>query len=171
MRISLFFIAIGWLAGCRSEQQTPSDPLFQKLSADETHIDFVNKVTDDKDFNIFNYRNFYNGGGVAIGDVNGDGLSDVFLIANMGDDKLYLNRGKMQFDDVTAKAGVAGKRAWSTGATFADVNGDGRLDLYVCNAGIRKGDDRSNELYINMGNDDNGATTLKEQAAGEGLND
>ena len=171
MRISLFFIAIGWLAGCRSEQQTPSDPLFQKLSADETHIDFVNKVTDDKDFNIFNYRNFYNGGGVAIGDVNGDGLSDVFLIANMGDDKLYLNRGKMQFDDVTAKAGVAGKRAWSTGATFADVNGDGRLDLYVCNAGIRKGDDRSNELYINTGNDANGVPTFMEQAAEYGLND
>ncbi|GAB3553271.1 VCBS repeat-containing protein [Spirosoma fluminis] len=171
MRICLFFFTVVILAGCRSGQQSPSDPLFQKLSADETRINFVNTVTDDKDFNIFNYRNFYNGGGVAIGDVNGDGLSDLFLIANMGDSKLYLNRGKMQFDDVTSKAGVAGKGAWSTGATFADVNGDGRLDLYVCNAGIRKGDDRSNELYINTGNDKNGVPTFQEQAAEYGLND
>ena len=171
MRICLLFLAMGLLAGCRSEQQAPSDPLFQKLSADETHINFANTVTDDKDFNIFNYRNFYNGGGVAIGDVNNDGLSDVLLIANMGDNKLYLNRGKMQFDDVTAKAGVAGKRAWSTGATFADVNGDGRLDLYVCNAGIRDGDDRANELFINNGNGPNGVPTFTERAADYGLND
>lgn len=159
------------LAGCRSEQQAPSDPLFLKLASDKTKVDFINTVTDDKDFNIFNYRNFYNGGGVAIGDVNGDGLSDLFLIANMGDNKLYLNKGKMQFEDVTAKAGVAGKRAWSTGATFADVNGDGRLDLYVCNAGIRDGDDRANELFINNGNDANGVPTFTEQAAQYGLND
>lgn len=175
MRISLLLLAIGLLAGCRSEQQAPSDPLFQKLAADETHINFTNSVTDDKEFNIFNYRNFYNGGGVAIGDVNNDGLSDVLLIANMGDNKLFLNRTlpgqKMQFEDVTAKAGVAGKRAWSTGATFADVNGDGRLDLYVCNAGIRDGDDRANELFINNGNDANGIPTFTERAAEYGLND
>ncbi|GAB3708795.1 VCBS repeat-containing protein [Spirosoma flavus] len=176
MRISLFILAIGLLAGCRSGQQKPTDPLFQKLPADVTKIDFANVVTDDKDFNIFNYRNFYNGGGVAIGDVNNDGYSDVLLIANMGDNKLYLNKGKkgttpMQFEDVTAKAGVAGKRAWSTGATFADVNGDGRLDIYICNAGIRDGDDRANELFINNGNDANGIPTFTERAAEYGLND
>ncbi|MDB5240245.1 MAG: RNA-binding protein, partial [Spirosoma sp.] len=123
----------------------------------------------------------YNGGGIAIGDVNGEGLSDVFLIANMGDNKLYLNgtvidktrpeAGKMHFQDVTAKAGVAGKRAWSTGATFADVNGDGRLDLYVCNAGIRTGDKRGNELFVNNGNDVNGLPTFTERAAEYGLVD
>jgi hypothetical protein len=176
MRTLLIVLAVALLAGCRSGQQTPADPLFQKLSADKTHITFANTVTDDKDFNIFNYRNFYNGGGVAIGDVNGDGLSDVLLIANMGDNKLYLNRTtagskSMQFDDVTAKAGVAGKRAWSTGATFADVNGDGRLDIYVCNAGIREGDDRANELFINNGNDANGVPTFTERAAEHGLDD
>ena len=181
MRISLFVLVIGLLASCRSGQQTPADPLFQKLPADETHINFSNVVTDSKEFNIFNYRNFYHGGGVAIGDVNNDGLSDVFLIANMGDNKLYLNRTKpsrtdtdqkgLQFDDVTAKAGVAGKRDWSTGATFADVNGDGRLDLYVCNAGNRPGDDRANELFINNGNDANGVPTFTERAAEYGLAD
>ena len=164
-------LVIGLFAGCRSGQKTPSDPLFQKLSADETHISFANTVTDDKDFNIFNYRNFYNGGGVAIGDVNNDGLSDVLLIANMGDNKLFLNKGNMQFADVTAKAGVAGKKAWSTGATFADVNGDGLLDLYVCNAGIRPGDPRGNELFINNGVGTNGIPTFTERAAEYGLVD
>ena len=181
MRICLLVLAIGLLIGCQSGQQSPADPLFKKLSAEETHIDFANTVTDSKDFNIFNYRNFYHGGGVAIGDVNNDGFSDVFLIANMGDNKLYLNRTTsdkaatakkgFQFDDVTTKAGVAGKRAWSTGATFADVNGDGRLDLYVCNAGNREGDDRANELFINNGNDANGVPTFTEQAAEYGLAD
>lgn len=169
--ISLLVAVVGLLAGCRSEQKTPTDPLFQKLTVDETHVNFTNTVTDDKEFNIFNYRNFYNGGGVAIGDVNNDGLSDLLLIANMGDNKLFLNKGKFQFEDVTQKAGVAGKRAWSTGATFADVNGDGRLDLYICNAGIRDGDDRANELFINNGNDANGIPTFTERAAEYGLND
>ncbi|GAB4009001.1 VCBS repeat-containing protein [Spirosoma migulaei] len=181
MRIPLLVLSIGLFASCQSKQQTPSDPLFQKLSPDETHVNFANTVTDDKDFNIFNYRNFYNGGGVAIGDVNNDGLSDVFLIANMGENKLYLNRttlgkstsdkGKIEFADVTAKAGVGGTKAWSTGATFADVNGDGRLDLYVCNAGNRDGDDRANELFINNGNDANGIPTFTERAVEYGLAD
>lgn len=181
MRISLLVLAIGLIAGCRSEQQQPADPLFRKLPAEETHVNFSNTITDDKDFNVFNYRNFYNGGGVAIGDVNNDGLSDVLLIANMGDNKLYLNRTAtskagseqpgIQFEDVTAKAGVAGKRAWSTGATFADVNGDGRLDIYICNAGNRDGDDRANELFINNGNDASGIPTFTERAAEYGLDD
>ena len=176
MRISLFILAIGLLAGCRSNQETPSDPLFQKLSPDETHVDFANNVIGDKDFNIFNYRNFYNGGGVAIGDVNNDGLPDVLMVANMGENKLYLNRtkpssGKIEFEDITAKAKTGGKRAWSTGATFADVNGDGLLDLYICNAGNRDDDDRANELFINEGNDANGIPTFTERAAEYGLND
>ncbi|RIV22707.1 RNA-binding protein [Fibrisoma montanum] len=171
MRFLLFLPIVYWLIGCNSDRSASSDPLFEKLPADKTHIDFANTVTDDKDFNVFNYRNFYNGGGVAIGDVNNDGLSDVFMIANMGDNKLYLNKGGMQFEDITGKAGVAGKRAWSTGATFADVNGDGRLDLYVCNAGIRAGDDRGNELFINNGPDANGVVTFTEKAREYGLDD
>lgn len=171
--IGLLLIA---LSACQSGNKSGTDPLFEKLPAEKTHIDFVNTVTDDKDFNIFNYRNFYNGGGVAIGDVNGDDLPDAFLIANMGDNKLYINRtvpGKsgVQFDDITPKAGVGGKHAWSTGATFADVNGDGRLDLYVCNAGTREGDDRANELYINNGNGPDGIPTFTEKGHEYGLDD
>ncbi len=181
MHFILFLLLISTVVGCQSSQQGSSDSLFRKLDSTQTNINFANTVVDDKEFNVFNYRNFYNGGGVAIGDVNNDGLSDVFLIANMGDNKLYLNKTKtgpgvsadngLSFTDVTAKAGVAGKKSWSTGATFADVNGDGRLDLYVCNAGIRPGDDRGNELFINMGNDANGVPTFSEQAAAYGLDD
>lgn len=147
------------------------NPLFEALSPEATGIQFTNQVIDDKEFNIFNYRNFYNGGGVAIGDINNDGWADVFLVSNMGDNKLYLNKGgsdsaSFAFEDLTAKAGVAGKRAWSTGVTFADINGDGWLDIYVCNAGNRSNDDRVNELYIN-----NGDLTFTEKAAEYGLND
>ncbi len=125
-----------------------ADTLFVSVPASETGVSFVNEVRDDKDLNIFNYRNFYNGGGVAIGDVNNDGLADVFLTSNLGDNKLYLNRGNFKFEDVSKQAGIEGKHAWSTGVTFADVNGDGWLDIYVCNAGNRKGDDRAKELFI-----------------------
>lgn len=171
MRYCLVFFLLVGAVGCQFLSTTSNNHLFKQLPADQTHITFTNTVTDDKDFNIFNYRNFYNGGGVAIGDVNNDGLPDVFLIANMGDNKLYLNKGNFQFEDITAKAGVAGKHDWSTGATFADVNGDGLLDLYVCNAGIRPGDERANELYINNGNRNGGPVTFTEKAHEYGLDD
>lgn len=177
LKISQYISLVLLLAGCNAKTEEQTEPLFKKLAAEETNIHFSNVVTDEKDFNVFNYRNFYNGGGVAIGDVNNDGWPDVFLIANMGDNQLYINRTKkekvpqLRFDKVTEKAGVAGKRAWSTGATFADVNGDGKLDLYVCNAGIRDGDDRANELYINTGNDKTGTPIFVEQAAAYGLDD
>ena len=175
MRYWIILAVAALVTACKSSGST-GEKLFEKLTAEQTHIDFANTVTDDKDFNIFNYRNFYNGGGVAIGDINNDGRSDVLLIANMGQNKLYLNKTepgsvKMEFADITAKAGVGGKRAWSTGATFADVNGDGRLDIYICNAGIRPGDDRANELYINNGNDAADIPTFTERAAEYGLDD
>lgn len=156
------------LVGCKQEQTTnqPNDVLFTALSPAETGIDFTNTVTPEKDFNIFNYRNFYNGGGVAIGDINNDGLPDVFLTSNQGDCKLFLNKGNFQFEDITEKAGVAGKHGWSTGVTFADINADGWMDIYVCNSGNKKGDDKANELYINNGN-----LTFTEKAAEYGLDD
>jgi enediyne biosynthesis protein E4 len=147
---------------------TKEDTLFEELPASETGIDFVNRSLEKKEFNIFNYRNFYNGGGVAIGDVNNDGLSDIFVTSNFEDNKLYLNKGGMHFEDITVKAGIVGKKFWSTGVTFADVNGDGLMDIYVCNSGSR--DARGNQLYINQGIK-GGIPSYKEMAKDAGLED
>lgn len=133
-----------------------SEGLFTKLTPAQTGIDFVNKVEDGETFNVLTYRNFFNGGGVAIGDVNNDGLPDIYLTANMQPNKLYLNKGNWQFEDITDKAGVAGKIGWSTGVSMADVNGDGWLDIYVCNSGDIAGDNKENELFINRGSSPDG---------------
>ena len=115
-----------------------------------TGINFINKVENTKDFNIFTYRNFYNGGGVAIGDINNDNLPDVFMTSNMGANKLYLNKGNFKFDDISTKAGIEEKGKWNTGVVMADINGDGWLDIYVCNAGIEKWKNQDgNKLFIN----------------------
>ena len=171
MRFLLFSILLLGLAGCK-KNDAPSDPLFAALPASQTGVTFVNEVHDDKELNIFNYRNFYNGGGVAIGDVNNDGLPDVFLTSNMGDNQLYLNEGELKFTNISAQAGIQGKHAWSTGVTFADVNGDGWMDIYVCNSGNRPKDDRANELFINNGTKTkSGAVTFTEKAKEYGLDD
>jgi len=146
--------------------QPPPDALFVKLSAGETGIDFSNPVKDDSSYNILTYRNFYNGGGVATGDINNDGLVDIFLTANLADSKLYLNKGNFKFQDITSSSGIKSRKGWRTGVTFADVNADGWLDIYICNSGDIKGDDKENELYINQHNN-----TFKEQAKEFGLND
>lgn len=155
-----------------------TDTLFESLPASETGLNFINRSLDKKDFNVFNYRNFYNGGGVAIGDLNNDGLPDLLLTSNFEENKLYLNKtipgkGEIKFDDITAKAGIVGKKFWSTGVTFADVNGDGLLDIYVCNSGSR--DARGNQLYINQGVRSSGAEagipTFAEKAKEYGLED
>ncbi|MFN0037777.1 MAG: VCBS repeat-containing protein [Saprospiraceae bacterium] len=137
------------LVGCDFKQ--PTNALFEAVPSAKTGIRFTNTVTNSKELNIFNYRNFYNGGGAAIGDVNNDGLADVFLTSNMGDNKLYLNKGNFQFEDITEKAGVAGKKFWSTGVVMVDINADGWLDIYVCNAGYKQGEKPENELFINPG--------------------
>jgi enediyne biosynthesis protein E4 len=152
------------LLACKPNQS--SDTLFKQLPSSHTGISFVNKVENDERMNIFSYRNFYNGGGVALGDINNDGLTDVFLTANMGDNKLYLNKGNLQFEDISEKAGVKGTKAWSTGVVMVDLNSDGWLDIYVCNAGYFEGDDQENELFIN-----NRDGTFTEKAAEYGLNE
>ncbi len=144
----------------------PEDALFQALPSSETGITFNNKVVDDGEYNVFNYRNFYNGGGVAIGDVNNDGKPDIFFTSNQGENKLYINKGNWKFEDVTAKAGLKGYKRWHTGVTMVDINGDGWLDIYVCNSGGMKDADRANELYINQKDG-----TFKEEAAKYGLAD
>ncbi|MBT6005135.1 MAG: VCBS repeat-containing protein, partial [Prolixibacteraceae bacterium] len=142
--------------------------LFTLLPASVTHADFVNHLDYDKQlekkFNIYTYRNFYNGGGVGLGDVNNDGLIDLFMTSNMGSNVLYLNKDNFEFEDISVQAGIGGKGQWSTGVSFADVNGDGWTDIYVCNSGNVEGDERHNELYIN-----NGDLTFSEQAKNYGL--
>lgn len=144
------------------------DPLFLEISSKDSGIDFINRSLEKKEFNIFNYRNFYNGGGVAIGDINNDGLADIFLSSNFEENKLYLNQGDFKFLDISHQSGIQEKKFWSTGVTFADVNGDGLLDIYVCNSGSR--DDRGNQLFLNQGIKD-GIPSFKNIAKEVGLLD
>ncbi len=125
--------------------------VMHRLSSEYTGISFRNDLVHDEEFNIYTYRNFYNGGGVALGDINNDGLSDVFLTSNMSSNRLYLNQGDFRFKDITEESGVAGTRGWSTGVAMVDINSDGLLDIYVCNSGRAENDDRANELFINLG--------------------
>jgi len=148
------------------DKLSKKNQLFTNMPSDSTGVNFINKVINKKNLNIFTYRNFYNGGGVGIGDINNDGLPDIYFTSNMGKNKLYLNQGNFKFKDITKSAGVAGKHAWSTGVVMVDINNDGLLDIYVCNAGNVKGDDRRNELFIN-----NGDLTFTEQAKKYGLDD
>lgn len=143
--IVLFSLLINFLS-CKEEKEKQA--LF--TLEEGTGIDFINKVENKKDFNIFSYRNFYNGGGVAIGDINNDSLPDVFMASNMGANKLYLNKGKFSFEDISSKAGIEEKGKWNTGVVMVDLNGDGWLDIYVCNAGIDKWKNQDgNKLFIN----------------------
>lgn len=157
--IALRLLAMFFLAGlfaCSPDQVNEEDvpawdgqTLFERLPTTASGVDFENSLEFEEAFNIYKYRNFYNGGGVALGDVNNDGLTDIYFSGNRVDNRLYLNQGDFQFEDVTASAGVAGKAAWSTGVTMADVNADGWLDIYLCNSGDIEGDNKRNELYLN----------------------
>src|SRR4051812_2434754 len=133
--------------GCR---QAPSARLFELLPPGTTGIVFANRLPEDSAFNILNYLYYFNGGGVAVGDVDGDGLPDLYFSSNVGSNALYLNKGNYRFEDVTLRAGVAGPEGWKTGVAMADVNGDGRVDIYV-SAVSYLGMHGRNILYVNNG--------------------
>ncbi len=162
------------LIACQNNRQADkgndSNHLFSLLPASKTHINFNNTLTEGLNTNVLMYEYFYNGGGVAIGDLNGDGLQDIYFTANMTDNKLYFNKGHMQFEDVTLPSGVAGRPGpWKTGVTLADVNGDGKLDIYVCYSGKLRPEKRKNQLFINQGNDKNGIPRFVDMAEQYGL--
>jgi hypothetical protein len=157
------------IAGClfmfACTSQKKQDTLFELVN--NTGIDFNNKVVDNDTINILNYRNFYNGGGVAVGDLNNDGLPDIFFTANQGSNKLYLNKGNFKFEDISAKAGFVDKKQFSTGVVLVDINNDGWLDIYVSNAGSMDDEKtRANQLFIN-----NHDLTFTDKAAEYGLAD
>ena len=145
MNRTVLAILIFFIFSCKAKKE---DSLFTLV--ENSNIDFVNTLEESKDYNVFKYRNFYNGGGVATGDINNDGLADVFFTANQSANKLYLNKGNFQFEDISAKAGFGEKKHWSTGVVFVDINADGWLDIYVCNAGNMLDKPlRKNQLFIN----------------------
>lgn len=153
---------------------------FTLVSAEDSGMDFRNDLTETRHNNIMTYEYSYNGGGVAVGDINGDGLADVYFSGNTVPNKLFLNRGNFQFDDITQVSGTAGRRDWKTGVTMADVNGDGWLDIYVCYSGnspeegyekpvIRDHPKRANQLFINNQCEPGGTPTFTESAKAYGL--
>src|SRR6476661_9097706 len=158
---SLLFVLVVF-AGCRND----TSRLFTSLDENKTGINFRNTLFEDGPLNVANYIYFYNGGGVAIGDINNDGLQDILFTGNMVHNRLFLNKGNFHFEDITAKSGVAEKQGWCTGATMVDINGDGKLDIYICRSADINPQMSKNLLYIN-----NGDGTFTEKAEEYGLAD
>lgn len=148
-----FAIAMaGFLGSCGQQQgDDNTSGLFKTLSSSETGIDFENVLKDNADQNIIEYLYYYNGGGVGVGDLNRDGLDDIYFCGNQVSDRIYLNKGGMKFEDITQTSGIGGEATWSTGVAMDDVNGDGYLDIYVCKVGALTKGDVHNCLYINDG--------------------
>src|SRR5690349_11967739 len=149
---------------CKEEKK-----LLQAMDPSETGVEFINTVVENEEQNVFTYQYYYNGNGVAVGDLNNDGLTDIFFTGNQVPSKLFLNKGNFKFEDITATACVAGKKAWRTGTTFVDINSDGLLDIYVCYSGFGSEEDRAKQLFINSGNDKDGKPVFTEKAAEYGI--
>ena len=166
------------LFSCNSSEKTESATkdnqkhIFTLLPAAETGVDFSNTLTEGLNTNVLMYEYFYNGGGVAVGDLNGDGLEDIYFTGNMVSNKVYLNKGNLKFEDITAASGAAGReKPWKTGVTMADVNGDGKLDIYVCYSGNVSPESLKNQLFINSGNNAQGVPQFQDKAEAYGLAD
>jgi hypothetical protein len=161
-KIVFWFIVAGITTSCHHPIQTTGTPKeetkvnakFVLLSPDETGISFSNlsDFKEDYNYNIFKYEYLYNGGGVAAGDVNGDSLPDLYFTASFGGNKLYINSGNFKFVDATDRAGVKAEAGFKTGVVMADINGDGKMDIYVCRTGNTDDGLKTNHTFINMGN-------------------
>jgi hypothetical protein len=171
------FYTLLCLVQCSTRQQFQQ---FTEMQPEETGLHFINEIRETPTNNIMTYEYTYNGGGIAVGDLNDDGLADIYCSGNSVPNKLFINKGDWKFEDATAKAGVAGRNDWKTGVTMADVNGDGWIDIYLCYSGntpsegynrpvIRDHPKRANQLFINLGCSPGGIPTFSEQAADFGL--
>ncbi len=169
--LNLLVALLCYLTACNSD--TSKEQLFTLLSSSETGVTFKNTLRESEEFNVMKYGYFYNGGGVAVGDVNNDGLADIYLSGNLVASKLYINQGNQEslsFEDITESAGVTASGLWNTGVVMADVNGDGWLDIYVCRSAAANADRRKNLLFINTTNS-SGEVSFSEQGEAYGLDD
>lgn len=166
-RLTLFLLATIVFSGC----QKNADSLFRLVDSSESGIEFENTVEEKDSINILTVQYMYHGGGVAVGDFNNDNLQDIFFTGNMVDNRLYLNRGELRFEDITSTAAIEGKEKWKSGVALADVNGDGWLDIYVCATIKDDSADRANMLFINKGLNEKGIPTFKDEAESYGLAD
>ncbi len=164
LHFNIFYLALLFFGACKSK-----NTLFQQISSNHSSITFNNKIVENDSINPFDVVNIYNGGGVGIGDFNNDGLQDIYFAGNMVPGKLYMNKGNFKFEDITAKAGVAGLGRWERGISVIDINNDGLMDIYICNTISKDSLKRRNILYVNQGVDKDGIPHFKDMAAEYGL--
>lgn len=168
LKFRRIFVLIGCLTilfGCKQKNET----LFKLLPPDRTGIEFANSIEETADFNILTYEYIYNGGGVGIGDFNNDSLPDIFFTGNQVPNRLYLNQGKFNFEDVSDVSGISVKERWNTGVAVVDINNDGWMDVYVCATKMENPEDRKNSLFVNQGLNSNGVPVFKEMAKDYGI--
>src|SRR5437870_306093 len=170
-RLNLYMVILFTFSSFFCLAQSTENTLFKLLSPTQTGIGFNNKITESDSLNILNQANIYNGGGVGIGDFNNDGLMDIYLSGNMVSNKLYLNKGSLKFEDITAASGAGGEGHWCTGISVVDINNDGWMDIYVCASFRKNALQRTNLLYINQGLNKEGIPTFKESAAAYSIAD
>ncbi|HEX6169602.1 MAG TPA: VCBS repeat-containing protein [Chitinophagaceae bacterium] len=167
--LAKFIVPITMILFSCSDEKNEVPALFEALESKSTGIDFANKLTPTAEFNMFKYMYFYNGAGVGVGDFNNDGLSDIFFSSNQGENKIYLNEGKMKFKDVTKEAKIPQDGGWSTGVSVVDINNDGLLDIYVCRVGKYETLQSKNQFLICQGKDANGIPYYADEATKLGL--
>lgn len=170
-KIWVIAILLTTVYSCKEDEfkkkETTAETLFTLMPNEKTNVNFTNSIKETKEFNILNYYDMYNGGGVAIADINNDGLQDIYFTSNQNSNKLYLNKGDFKFEDITNKANVEDAKGWTTGVTMIDINNDGWMDIYVCkSASLKDNNLRKNKLYINQKDG-----TFKEEAKKWGIAD
>src|SRR6185312_12900930 len=165
--LNAFILLVAFFSSCKVKSNVT--PVFQLMKDSQTGLHFENKLTPTQQFNIFKYLYFYNGAGIGAGDFNNDGKIDLFFASNQGANKLYLNKGNLQFTDVTAEAKIPDDGGWSTGVSVIDINNDGLLDIYICRYGNYETLHSHNELLICQGLDKNGVPYFRDEAKEYGL--